>query len=150
MRKPAEVFGRFLGGLTDDRHVQASADYASDFSQRHALVSDCVVSGTGRPLLQREPTKMSSIEAMDRRTAVISLSYICGSASRAIPISRNYCFGSFSAPTPVDVSYRAASVSANKSGPEKRVGFALLAVSECTGRLLIPIVRHGPYTYLRG
>jgi hypothetical protein len=35
-RKPKWV-GGLLRGLADDRHVQASADYVSDVSNRHAL-----------------------------------------------------------------------------------------------------------------
>ena len=41
-----------LVGLGDDRHVQAPADYASDVSNRHALVADPVIPGSRRTLLE--------------------------------------------------------------------------------------------------
>jgi len=34
------MLGCLLGGLGDDRHIQAAADYVSDVSKRHALFGD--------------------------------------------------------------------------------------------------------------
>jgi hypothetical protein len=49
------VVGGLLRGLADDRHVQASADYVSNVSNRHALVGDRVIPGSRGTLLKRKP-----------------------------------------------------------------------------------------------
>ncbi|MDB6045180.1 MAG: hypothetical protein JWM63_3731 [Gammaproteobacteria bacterium] len=66
MREPTKVVRCFLGGLADDRHVQAAADHASDVSERHTLVGDPVIPGSCGTLLEYEPVEMGSIEAVHR------------------------------------------------------------------------------------
>ena len=69
MREPPEVVRCFLGGLTDDRHVQTAADHARDVSERHALFADPVIDSC-RTFLKHEPVEMSSIEAVHGRPAI--------------------------------------------------------------------------------
>ena len=70
MREPAEMAGCLLGGLGDDRHVQASADYSSDVSEWHALIGDSVIPGSGGTLLEHQPVEMGRVEAVHRGPAV--------------------------------------------------------------------------------
>jgi hypothetical protein len=70
MREPAEVVGCFLGGLADDRHIQAAADHASDVSERQALVGDPMIPGSRGTLLEHEPVEMSRIEPVHGGPAV--------------------------------------------------------------------------------
>jgi hypothetical protein len=76
MRKPAKVVDCFLGGLGDDRQVQAPADHASDVSERHTLFGDPLIPGSCGTLLQHEPVEMSSIEPVDRGPAVEPVAHI--------------------------------------------------------------------------
>src|SRR5580698_2366072 len=72
--------GGLLGRLADNRHVQASADDARDVLERHALVSDAVVPGSRRTLLNHQPVKMGSIEPVHRGPAVLAVTHICRNA----------------------------------------------------------------------
>src|ERR1044071_635158 len=76
MRKPAKMFGCFLGGLGDDRHVQASAEHASDVFKRHTLIGDPVKPGSRGTLFQRQPEEMGRVEPMHRGPAVESVAHI--------------------------------------------------------------------------
>lgn len=69
--------GGFLGGLADDRHVQASADYAGDLSERNAFFRDRVIPGSRGSFLKREPIEMSDIEPVYSRPPVVSFPYKC-------------------------------------------------------------------------
>ena len=69
-RKPAKVVGCFLGGLADNRHVQAAAKRACDLSEGHAFFGDPVIPRSCGTLLQHEPVEMRNIEPVDSRPAV--------------------------------------------------------------------------------
>ena len=60
----------FLGGLADDRNLQAAADYFGDVSNRHAFLGDSMISGSRGTLLEHESIETGSIEQMYRRPAV--------------------------------------------------------------------------------
>src|SRR5258705_2535566 len=49
--QPAKVVGCLIVGLADDGRVQASADHASNISERNALVGDPVIPGSCGTLL---------------------------------------------------------------------------------------------------
>ena len=70
------MLGSLLGGLGDDRHVQAPADYVSDLSQRHALFGDRVIPRSRGALLKREPVEGGSIEPVHRGPAVEPVAHI--------------------------------------------------------------------------
>src|SRR5438034_450292 len=58
-REPGEVPGGLLGGLRDDRHVQASADDLRDLPGRHALVGNAEKRRSRRTLLERQPVRLA-------------------------------------------------------------------------------------------
>ena len=64
------MVGCLLGGLGDDRHLQAAADCVSDVSKRHALFGDRVIPGSRSSLLKRQPVEVGSIEQVHRGPAV--------------------------------------------------------------------------------
>src|SRR5437763_1184505 len=75
-REPAEVVGRLLGSLADDRHVQPAADDACDLVEWHSLVGDRVIPGSRRTLLQGESVDTGGIEPVDGRPAVEPIPHI--------------------------------------------------------------------------
>src|SRR5215472_18084798 len=81
----------FLGGLGDDRHLQVSANYASDVSNRHALLGDPMKPDSRPTLLERQPEEVRSIEPVHRGPAVEPLADICRDAllTRSGDESRN-------------------------------------------------------------
>src|ERR1700722_3164193 len=68
--------GCFLGGLADDRQVQATADHPSDLSERYAFVSDRVIPSALRPLFDREPVETRRIEPVHAGPAVAPIADI--------------------------------------------------------------------------
>jgi len=77
VREPAKVVGGLLVRLADNRHIQAAADYLSDFSEGHTLVGDAVIAGSRRTLLQCQPVEWTSIEPVHRGPAVEPVTHIC-------------------------------------------------------------------------
>jgi hypothetical protein len=75
MREPLKMAGRFLGSLAHDRHVQAATDYASNVSEWHAFVGDCVIPGPCGLFLNHKPVEMSGIEPVHRGPAVEPLTH---------------------------------------------------------------------------
>src|ERR1700744_6507213 len=70
VRKPVEVFRRFLRLLADYRHAKMTPDGDGDIAERHAGIGGAVVMRTGDAFFQREAIKARRIEAMHGRPAI--------------------------------------------------------------------------------
>jgi hypothetical protein len=66
----AKMVGCLLPGLADDRDVQAPADCVSDVSELQPLFGDCVIPGSRRCLLKRQPVDAGSVEEVRSGPAV--------------------------------------------------------------------------------
>src|ERR1700686_5768860 len=80
VREPAEMRGGFVGRRTHDRHIELAADCGGDVAEGNAFVADSRILGAGRAFLKREPVKRGSIEAVDCRPAIRSVTHVSGNA----------------------------------------------------------------------
>ena len=80
MREPAKVVGGLFGRFADQGHIQASRDYRSNVSERHAFIGNSVIGGSGGAFFQREPVDVGSVEAMNGGPAIEPVVDIRGEA----------------------------------------------------------------------
>ena len=66
----------FLGGLGDDRHVQAAADSFSDLAERYTLFGHRMIPGSRRTLLERQSVESGRIENAHRRPATEPVAHV--------------------------------------------------------------------------
>jgi hypothetical protein len=78
MREPAEMLGRLLRRLADDRHVQTASDHTGDFAERHALFGNGMIHAASGTLLEHQSIELRRIEPVHRGPPVASLADIGG------------------------------------------------------------------------
>src|SRR5262249_19330054 len=76
MPDPAKMAACLLGRLCNHGHVETSADYLSDLSNRSTLVGDAVKGSCHGSLLKNEPVEVSSIEPVHCGPAVKPVAHI--------------------------------------------------------------------------
>src|ERR1700722_3968933 len=72
--------GGFVGGFAHDRHVETAADRGSDIAEGNAFIADSMILGAGSTVFKRKPIETSSIEAVNCRPAIRSITHVSGSA----------------------------------------------------------------------
>lgn len=75
-RKPAEMFGGFLGRQRYNRHSQSSSSDFGDLTQANSLLCDCMVPGAGLVTLESEAIQPRSIVDMYRWPSIGSVTHI--------------------------------------------------------------------------
>src|SRR5262249_28962230 len=80
MPNPAKMARRFLRRLCNDGHVETSADYLSELTNRSTFVGDAMKRSSRGSLLKNEPVQVSSIEAVHCGPAVKPVAHIRGDA----------------------------------------------------------------------
>ena len=70
----------FLRRFGDDRHIEAPADYLSNFPERNTLIGNAVISSPGGTLFKRQPVELGGIEPMHRRPAIEPVTHVCRNA----------------------------------------------------------------------